>query len=84
MSALQLHAVLEAARAHHAELTFIAENLPQYLPGQATRPSGECYSLQPKQLPCTEELLSAMTDVINVRALGTSSRALTCQVSRSK
>lgn len=38
---MQLHAVLDAARGHHAELTFIAENLPQYLPGQAARPSGE-------------------------------------------
>ncbi len=40
-SAMQLHAVLDAARAHHAELTFIAEHLPQYLPGQTARPSGD-------------------------------------------
>ena len=40
LSAVQLHAVLDAARAHHAELTFIAEHMPQYLPGQTARPSG--------------------------------------------
>lgn len=43
-SAVQLHAVLDAARAHHAELTFIAEHLPQYLPGQTARPSGHLLS----------------------------------------
>ena len=38
---LQLQSVLRAAEAHHTELTFVADNLPQFLPGPSSRPSGE-------------------------------------------
>ncbi|CAK0765078.1 hypothetical protein CVIRNUC_003222 [Coccomyxa viridis] len=36
----KLQEVLRAAEAHHKELAFVAENLPQYLPGPSSRPSG--------------------------------------------
>ena len=42
---MQLHAVLEAVGAQHAELSFVADNLPQYLPGKGARPSGDTLHL---------------------------------------